>query len=568
MKKQIGMMAVIFSLLIGTFASAEDLRLTINQVGNQAGVISWPGETGAIYRVYNSTDLQEWQWVATTEENTFAFAKTGEARFFRVQKVASSLTVARYSVFGDQTVVAGVNNFLFGSFIVSAGSAEAVSVSSFTVTLSAEEAAAVTNMRLDDGYTAATLGTVKNVPDTVNIYSVSPNVVLAANGQKVINLFADVRPGANVGIWQAQIDVKGYGVTTGILVSSTPASQAIQTMNIISSGTLTVASGNMPNSEILIAGSTGNYVAQYKISAANEGYTVDGLKLTTPYYFALSTANVTVKYMDKNGVVQQSVGQFFCESALPCVVIFTGLNIYVPANGDASVDVYVDMATLASGGFSGAAGAITLLANRISATGDSGSAIINPVGWGDLTGNTFTIRKSKPTFAKLDAGTDPVNGPMFRFSVVADAAGDIDLKQLSLTVNPSSGCSVSWLYLYDPIAGIQLTDVPIKWGTNGIATLPIGTADDADVSTIGAATTKTYEVWGTVTGYEPGTGAWIYVKFANDASPVANSSAHSITVGSYNVWSDRSATAHTVFTPDWCNGYLLKGMDQTQTFSR
>ncbi|NCO25035.1 hypothetical protein GW901_00715, partial [Candidatus Parcubacteria bacterium] len=134
---------------------------------------------------------------------------------------------------------------------------------------------------------------------------------------------------------------------------------------------------------------------------------------------------------------QQTQVLAFADADVYATATYTGLTMYVPANGSTNLDVYVDLGSIGTGaGASGAAGAITLDWNEgFNATGDSGTpqTDIGSSGSADLSNNTFYVRKSKPTFAKLDAGTDP-NTKLYRFSVVADNAGNIDLKQLAFNI--------------------------------------------------------------------------------------------------------------------------------------
>lgn len=427
MKKQIivAVAAVFFSLLVGAI-NAEDIRLTISRTG----VISWPGETGAVYRVFSSTDLREWKEVSTVAMNAtgaFKVDMTDGARFYRVEKIQ-------------------------------------------------------------------------------------------------------------------------------------PAK-----------GTLTVANGNMPDGAIVIAGSSGNHMAQFTFSATGKSFAVNKFKLQVPWRFAQSTADITVKYTDKEGVTQMATGVFTCgnDESQPCVATFTGLSFSVLPNGSATIDVFANLVSLAVNGFSGSSGAITLLANEgFQATSDSGD-VVTSLGSTDLTGNAFVVRMSKPTFAKLDAGVDPVNGPLYRFSVVADNAGIIEIKRLGFKVS-AVDCQVSGLYLYDPNASTVLTDRPVD-PQNGNAYLPIGEVNDNDVLIIGA-TPRIYEVRGTVTGY--GDGGTITVEFLWDMAstanggPITGSVADIASYGNWTVWSDRSAIGHTVFTTDWTNGFLLEGMDGIQTFTK
>jgi len=484
---------------------------------------------------------------------------------------AAGMAVSKYSGYGNQTVIAGTNGVKLGSFVITAGSAEGVNLSSITVNLSTDEAATVTNMYLTDG-AGVTVGAAKNVPGTSNIYSLSPNIALAANASKQFNLYGNIKSASNAGSWIANIDANGSGMVTGNAVSAAAATD-VHTMTVASTGTLTVANGSMPDSAIVLAGSTGNYVAQYQFSAANEGFTVDKVALKVGNNFATSTAAVTLAWTDKNGAAQTKDGMFLAGTEAYATATFTGLTMYVPANGDTTLKVYVSMTSIASGGISGANSTIILDANEgFNATGDSGTADTT-LAAADLASNTFYNRKSKPTFAKLDAGTDPVNGALYKFSVVADNAGNIEIKQLSFTVSTTT-CDITALKLYNPSASADITTTGVTPATTGgVVALGVGAINDT-VLTIGN-TAATYEVRGTVTGYSA-SGDSIVVGFKQDTAAVANGTAYAIgadgtaagAANKYNVWSDRSTSAHTTATSDWTNGFLVKDMTQSQSFSK
>lgn len=526
------------------------------------------GETVAITVGAGSTNVQ-----SMTSLNTLSRPATDTAGY-TLNITSGAINVSKYSGFGDQTVVAGTNDAKLGSFLVSAGAAEGVTVNSITINLDAVEysSSTLTRMYIKDHVTGLMLGDAKSSLSTSNSYSVNFN--LAASAGKVIDLYGDIKSGANIGTWIAEADADGSGLSTSKSVSATNA--PIQTITI-GSGTLTATNGSMPDAAIVLAGSTGNYMAQYTFSAANEGFTIDKLKLKVSNNFATTTAAVSVKYKNKAGVDQTSTQVFTASAALAnATATFTGLTLYVPANGDASVDVYVDMTSLSSNGRSGATGQVSLDWNEgFNATGDSGTSATT-VGSADLTGNSFYNRKSKPTFAILDAGTTPTT-KLFRFSVVADSAGNIDIKQLAFNV-VTSGCDVTQMYLYDPNASNQLTTTPVDPTANASSgnvslldgTAQAGSGTDNNVLTIGT-TAKIYEVRGTVTGFGD-SGDSISVSFKQDASVGATTNAFTAGAdGGYaaaegNIWSDRSASAHTTATSDWTNGFLLKDMTTSQSF--
>ncbi|MDP2709138.1 MAG: hypothetical protein Q8O93_03770 [bacterium] len=535
------------------------------------------GETVTITLGTGSSNVQ-----SQTSLGTLSRPATDTAGY-TLNITSGAVNVTKYSGFGDQTVVAGTNDAKLGSFVVSAGAAEGVTVNSITVALDTAEfsSSTLTRMYLVDNATGLMLGDAKSSLGASNSYSVSFN--LAASQGKVINLFGDIKSGADAGSWTANIDADGTGISTSKSVSAIALN--IQTITI-GSGTLTATNGSMPDAAIVIAGSAGNYMAQYTFSASNEGFTVDKLQLKVQNSFATSTAAVTVKYTDKAGAAQESTQVFTTSAALPsATATFTGLTIYVPANGDKSIDVYVDMTSLSSNGSSGATGAVSLDYDEgFNATGDSGTAVTTPSGSSaDFTGNSFYNRKTKPTFAVLDAGTTPTS-KLFRFSVVADNAGNVDIKQLAFNI-VTAGADVTSLYLYDPNASSQLTTNATNVTGNassGNVSLIVGDTGDAtgnNVLTIGTVA-KTYEVRGTVTGFGD-SGDSISVSFKQDTAASATAGAYTLgadsigdttgdadtwTINQGNIWSDRSASAHTTATADWTNGFLLRDMTTSQSF--
>jgi hypothetical protein len=556
-----------FIVKAGTTAKVK----IVGDIKKAAGTSYSGGETVTVAIATGSSNVQ-----SMTSLNTLS-RPSANTNGYTLNITAGALTVSKYSGFGNQTVTAGTNDAKLGSFVVSAGAAEGVAVSAITVDLDTVEysSSTITRMYLVDHATGLMLGTAKSSLSSSNSYSVSFN--LAASNGKVIDLFGDIKSGANAGTWVANIGADGSGLTTSKSVTVATAANTSQTITI-GSGSLTTTNGAKPAAAVLIGGSTGNYMAQFTFSASNEAFTIDKLKLKVPNGFATSTTGVTVKYKDKNGANQQSTQVLAFGSQANATATYTGLTLYVPANGSANLDVYVDLTTVGTGaGASGAAGAITLEYNEgFNANGDSGTSQTNigSTGSADLTNNTFYVRKSKPTFAVLDAGTAPTS-KLFRFSVAADSAGNIDLKQLAFNI-VTAGCDITALKLYDQDGTALTTDSvnPVGDSTSSMnASVLIGSTVGStgdNVETI-STTAKIYELKGTVTGFGD-SGDSITVSFKQDTSAGTTSGALTVGAdGAYTanegfVWSDRSASAHTTATLDWTNGYLLKDTATSESF--
>lgn len=550
-----------------SFAGTEKVQIRLSATTNSSSNVQRMTSLGTIGRPASATDANA------------------------LNITSGAITVTKFSGYGNKTIAAGTTDAKLASFVVGAGAAEGVAVSSITITISSANAnsATISRMYLKDSATGAQLGDVKSSISTANLFSVSFN--LAASNGKVIDLYGDIKSSANIGSWIATVAADGTGLTTSKAVtggSTTNGSNAMQTITI-GAGSLTTTNGSMPDAAIVLAGSTQNYMAQYTFSATNDGFTIDKLTLLVPSGFATSTSMITVKYKDKAGALQQqSQVLAFNTTDAVATATYTGLTIYVPANSDASIDVYTDLTSISAGATSGAVGNIVLDYNGggsgFNATGDSGTLQTNTgaAGAGDLTSANFYVRKSKPTFAKLDAGTDPLT-KLFRFSVVADNAGNIEIKQLGFNIVTSTAV-VTQLYLYDPNSSTQLTTSKANpiWNSSSSAdvklldgTAQAGNATDNNILNIGT-TAKIYEVRGTVTSYGA-SGSSVTAQFKQDTAAGlttnaftagADGTAAGASAGTYNIWSDRSASAHTTATADWTNGYLLKDMTSAQTFSK
>jgi hypothetical protein len=127
---------------------------------------------------------------------------------------------------------------------------------------------------------------------------------LAASQTKVIDIYADLKSSVNNGTWYAYIQTDGSGLVTGKSATGGDTSTyKTQTMTI-GTGSLTATNGSQPTADIILAGTTGNYVGQFTFNATSDNYTVDKMQIKVGNGFSTSTSKVTIKYMDKNGVQQ------------------------------------------------------------------------------------------------------------------------------------------------------------------------------------------------------------------------------------------------------------------------
>lgn len=492
---------------------------------------------------------------------------------------SSSLTATKYSGYGNQTLIAGTSNARLGSFTLSTGSTEGVNVNTIALTLSADEAATITDLRLVNNATGAAIGSTKPSPSTSNSFSV--NVDIPVSGTLTVDIYGNIKSSANAGTWQATVAATtgGTGKVTGNSVTVTAAD--LQTITV-GSGSLTVTRdpGTPVNSNI-VAGADMIHVGKFDFAAASASYTVQEVKVKVPADAATSVANVTLKYKNQAGV-EQTVSQALTLSSgqdTHATATFTGLTMYVPQNDSADLDVYVDTATVAEGAKSGAAISVVLDADEGFKAVDSAGTSDTSLASSDVNSTassgygTKYVKKSVPTFTRLTTGytqnTVASGIGLYRFSITADAAGAVEWRKLAFDVTTTGVNVASGWQLYDvtgtsvAINAATTTEVAASTGStytlgicpnSSVATCNVGEAEQ-----IGAGSSKTYELRATVTGWGDA-GDSLTIAFREDTSAVTNST--SIARMSSNiVWSDRSATSHTTITSDWTNGYLVKDMD-------
>ena len=491
---------------------------------------------------------------------------------------SSSLSATKYTGYGDQTVIAGSNNAKLGAFTLSTGSTEGVNVNTIAITMSAANAASITNLTLKDNATGSTLGTIITTPSGTNSFSVS--YAVPASSTKVIDIYGNILSGVNVGPIVATVGITTAGTGMITSISASPSATALQTITV-GAGSLSVTRGaGDPVSNNVLAGAGSVTVGQFNFAASNSAYMVNNLAILIPNGAATSVTNVTVSYKNQGGATLTATQALSVSAAMPyATATFTGLGMYVPMNDSANLDVMVGTPTVASGATSGAAVNVSLntgnatasLDNTFNATDSSGSALTVVNSGTDIASNgTFYVRKSIPTFAMIPTGvTIPVTGtPIYQFSITADAAGAIEWSKLVFNVSTSSASASTMLtgvYLADS-NGINLLDNTTSSASTTATTITVDLTKNATQAKYQqVATSKTYSLYATVAGFGV-TGSTLTVSLAPDTSPVANGAA---SASGNTSWSDRSATTHTISTSDWTNGYLLKNFTgNTTSYSR
>jgi hypothetical protein len=170
----------------------------------------------------------------------------------------------------------------------------------------------------------------------------------------------------------------------------------------------------------------------------------------------------------------------------------------------------------------------------------------------NLAANTFRVRKTVPTVALqtlpttvLTAGDQVIS----KFSVTADASGDVTLDKVVLNVATTTGYDLSAIGNAVRVNGSTKNITPVLAGS-------LYTVTFASPEVISAGTTKTFEILANVAGSQ--TSGSVTSKIVEDAAYATDGS------GTF-VWSDgASISAETV-----SNGHRVPGLPtSTQTLTK
>ena len=541
---------------------------------NAAGTNISTGGTALVYLKYVASNAQG------VDSLTSTAVPASDTAANTVSITSSALTASKASGYANQTLLAGTNGALLGSFTLSAGSTEGLAVNTISLALSGY--AGVTNLKLVDDATKSStnLGsTISSPAATSNSFSV--NFTLPASGTKTIDIYGDILSSATASVYatlEAATGSTGINSGTSAVLSGSSLAQ-LQTITVGAGQLYAVRSSNNPLSSNVIAGASSVKAAVFSFSAVNSPWTVNKLSVKIPNGASTAVNNVTLSYKDVNGTTQ-SVTQSL---ALPTTVqpyataTFTGLSFYVPAGSSSDLTVSVSTPTIASGSASISGAAISALidiATGFQATDASGSASTTPgfITAVNVTGNSgnyglSVLRKSIPTFAgqSLQSSSAPTSGSdLFRFTVTADAAGPVDLYKVSFNVATTVEKALNFS-LYDAADTSTALNGTVANGTGATCTSGCNITVTLDSPAAGyvsipAGTTKTFVLRASsLSGWA--TTASISTRFASvDTTQVPNALANAVTSTPLYVWSDESANNHSASSADWTNGYLVKNL--------
>ncbi len=371
-------------------------------------------------------------------------------------------------------------------------------------------------------------------------------------------------------------------------------------MTIASSGGLNIElapSDTDSEAGLVVGGSSNQVLAKYKFTAVNEELQV------TKVGFTVATANTVASVSLYDGATLVGGPKAITGGG---VVNFTGLNFVIPKDSSKVLTVKANMNSVGtSGATTGTAATVTLAATtgtfEARGTGAGSSTLltdaddVDGVGTPSLVaggGNPMNaiaayakiVRKSKPTVALVSLPTSVLNSGevvAMRFSVTADAAGDVSL--LGLVTQHENGTSAALTAVAgssgirevgtaSDIAGANVLVAACASGATGCVLVHEFTNEEF----ISAGSTKTFDVRVNI-GVGAATGDSLSSKLLGDTTLATGvlgggTPATKITVGgtaSNFVWSDVSIIPHSdaiggPSSADWANGTYVKVVPSDQ----
>ena len=578
-----------FIVKVGTTATVDiygDAKTSTTAVNLTAG------ETVKIYLGVGSSNAQG--QVSLSSINVPTADVTGNS----ITVAASSLSATKASYYGNQTVIAGAQNVKLGAFTLSSGSTEGTNVNTIELDFASAVTSTLSDIMIKDHDSGAAFGASKSTVSDPSSFSGS--VTIAASGTKTFDVYANVKSGANIGAIPAMsvsTNTTGTGSITGSSVSVGTAA-TLQTITV-GSATLTVAqnAGSTPDNANVIAGSSMVKVGSFRFTTQYSPYRVDQVKVKVLAEAATAVSAVVLQYKDEAGATQTATQALTLSSGAQthATATFSGLTFYVPSDTNRDLDVYVNTPTVASSpSASGKSITVILDYNEgFNATDSSGTADTSLHDTADVASSatsgkgTMVLRKSYPTLAAgtapsttLNAGSDQVLGT---FNVTADAAGDVDWGQVVFTVNKSAAVTIgatTTLKVWDVTSGatslagtFATTTSSLLGGLDALAGNTSGLLHfrPDSVQTVGAGSTRKYELRGTVGGLAAGVNLSVSIATPSASVTTAAFAYAAGTLGTASnasfVWSDWSdATDHATdatAATDWANDYLVKTMPIT-----
>ncbi|GEM_PF-1140582 len=319
---------------------------------------------------------------------------------------SGTVSVAENPAFGDKTSTnpTGTVNakaVKIASFVITAGSGEAVDVTQIALADNATTALASNfqNMKLMHGDTQIG-STISSLNSTVGTYTFTPATAirLAAGEQYVVDVYADIKSSAEdagsdafAAVRLAATAVTATGVSTNSTANSSNSASDLQNVYIASAGNLTITlDGDSPDAAQLVLGNTGYEMAKFKLAAdAAEDVNITDLIVSVSTSNPGSLKNLRL-YVDGQPVSNPVNLGATAATTTYYNATFSGLTLTIPRNSNKIVTVKADTTVYDDGGASGGSFYTAMLYNVGTGNG-YGTSSVEPVSaLGASSGSSLT----------------------------------------------------------------------------------------------------------------------------------------------------------------------------------
>lgn len=397
------------------------------------------------------------------------------------------LGVSKNTGYASQTANPNTAGVKIGSFVLqNQSSSEGVRVTSLTVGLGGTSS--LTNL--------GGLRTSENLnyqvqPQLSNVFSV--DFTIAPGSTKIVDLFVDTSSSTSVTVIPT-LAVTGIGATSNVAIS----------VSAVTGQTITLSAGTVGTPTILTASST---AAQYIAAGGSAGAT-DATKAS--FNFVSTGGSATISELKFTITGTDTVGSVKVGSVSAPVVSgvawLQGLNLAVPNGGAGlTVDAFASYNEVGTNGIAPGTTSVVAL-TYVKYTAGGAPAVLTP----SVSAPTMIMVGSKPTVtvSSTQATGLSISGEskVGEVTVSADAKGNIKLNTIEFTV-ASSGFSTAPTAIGTPrladgnttIAGTACTAASL------VVTCTLDTDANASMTnfdgyTLAAGTSKTFSLFGTLTG--------------------------------------------------------------------
>ncbi len=496
-------------------------------------------ETLQVSLVVGSSNVQQ--------VSSLGYISSAAATANTVTVVSGSMSLAKYTAYAGQTVVVPQTAYKIGEFRLTADDTEDVTLNTITLTLNNNGTGfSATSTDITNLYVVYGPDTTSVKASGANSQSWSISKTLSANTTINVAVYADLSSDITSG--ESVIPSLTFAGTTVSSGQSVTAGATVGQTMTIGTGTFAVAAdASKPAIALNVANNTVK-VGAFKFTSTNQNYTIDQLGASVASGSQNVIQNVIFKDTSGKTLATQPFNGFYATTS-------TGIGFSVPANQDKVVDVYLQLADVGVGAATTDLNVkVTLNSYKVSdGTGSSTTA------YPAVSGNAQYVVKTVPTVtADVSTGLQVGSGTQTigKFIVSADTNGTVAWKEILFNYSTSTALTLSSIALYEGTTLVPTDTATIQYATSTIRVVPTSAQE------IGAGGSKTYSLKATVGGTIDSS-AYVQTSISNRSTSHSNAAAYTSGLagaGGSFIWSDKSASSHSLTTTDWFNDYKVVGI--------